>query len=401
MADASSHETLAPDNARVTTKCCKNCGAEFLAKTGQGNHKVHCSTKCRYDYWAKNPSKISTPCERCGEDFLRVAGQSGRLTRYCESCKPHVTAIAQRRVFEAQHGRVCPDCNERKPLTDDYWTKDKWRPDGRHAYCKICKAKRKRNARLSETPEQREARLKKMRESPRSRRKLTPRCDAEKTWPLKTCTWCEKKFRRHRRSSASEDALKYCSRECSFAAQTARANAKRRTFVTLVMGCCDECGKRFSSKQRRKYCSQECSSRSGKARPTQRKCPQCSATFSATGSKEYCSTRCRKAAYKATPRAKAIKAAHRRARKLRKRGVSVEAVNSIKVLQRDRWTCQLCGCKTPKKLRGTYEDNAPEVDHIIPLAAGGEHSYRNTQCACRKCNAEKGAKPQGQLRLIA
>lgn len=71
-----------------------------------------------------------------------------------------------------------------------------------------------------------------------------------------------------------------------------------------------------------------------------------------------------------------------------------------KVFQRDGWRCQLCGKKLNPKHRGTYKDDAPELDHIIPWAAGGEHSYRNTQLACRKCNEEKGSEEMGQLRLF-
>ena len=75
-------------------------------------------------------------------------------------------------------------------------------------------------------------------------------------------------------------------------------------------------------------------------------------------------------------------------------------VNPIKVFERDGWKCHLCGIKTPKRLRGTYDDRAPELDHIVSLAAGGDHTYANTACACRLCNQEKGAKPLGQLLLF-
>jgi predicted nucleic acid-binding Zn ribbon protein len=90
----------------------------------------------------------------------------------------------------------------------------------------------------------------------------------------------------------------------------------------------------------------------------------------------------------------------RKANKMRKRGATVEMVNDLIVLARDGWRCHLCGVKTPSRLRGTYDDRAPEVDHIVPIAAGGEHSYRNTACACRRCNIAKGARPLGQLRLL-
>lgn len=80
---------------------------------------------------------------------------------------------------------------------------------------------------------------------------------------------------------------------------------------------------------------------------------------------------------------------------------AVENVNPIKVFERDKWKCQICGVKTPRKLRGTLDDRAPELDHVMPLSLGGAHSYMNTQCACRKCNAEKSNTPPAQPSLFA
>lgn len=93
------------------------------------------------------------------------------------------------------------------------------------------------------------------------------------------------------------------------------------------------------------------------------------------------------------------KAISRAARKAKQRSVSVELINPIHVLDRDGWVCHICGRKTPKEKRGSYDDDAPEVDHIITLSEGGEHSYRNTACACRSCNLKKGGKSFGQLHL--
>ncbi|WP_425516052.1 HNH endonuclease [Rhizobium leucaenae] len=83
------------------------------------------------------------------------------------------------------------------------------------------------------------------------------------------------------------------------------------------------------------------------------------------------------------------------------RAAYVENVDPIKVFDRDKWKCQICGVKTPRKLRGTLDDKAPELDHIMPLALGGAHSYFNTQCACRKCNAHKSDTPPAQPNLFA
>lgn len=82
------------------------------------------------------------------------------------------------------------------------------------------------------------------------------------------------------------------------------------------------------------------------------------------------------------------------------KGQIVDRVDAIKVFERDGWYCQLCGRKTPRKNRGTTKANAPELDHIIPVSKDGEHSYKNTQCACRQCNIEKSNAELGQLRLF-
>lgn len=87
-------------------------------------------------------------------------------------------------------------------------------------------------------------------------------------------------------------------------------------------------------------------------------------------------------------------------RRSRQKTSTVERVDPYAVFGRDGWRCKLCGCRTPKRLRGTTDDRAPELDHIVPLAHGGEHSYANTQCLCRKCNQAKGASVAGQLSLL-
>lgn len=87
-------------------------------------------------------------------------------------------------------------------------------------------------------------------------------------------------------------------------------------------------------------------------------------------------------------------------REARERGVDAESIDPFKVFERDRWRCQLCGIRTPRSKRGTYDDDAPELDHIVPLSQGGPHTYTNTQCACRRCNGLKGDRPLGQMLLI-
>jgi 5-methylcytosine-specific restriction endonuclease McrA len=80
------------------------------------------------------------------------------------------------------------------------------------------------------------------------------------------------------------------------------------------------------------------------------------------------------------------RAATRRARKL---AAFVEVVDPMVVYDRDGGLCGLCGSSVDR------EDF--HVDHIVPFAAGGEHSYANTQLAHARCNRVKGAKAPLQV----
>jgi|GEM_PF-2119786 hypothetical protein len=80
----------------------------------------------------------------------------------------------------------------------------------------------------------------------------------------------------------------------------------------------------------------------------------------------------------------------------------IEKVDLKVLFYRDGGRCQICG----RKLNLTRSNNHPmqsTIDHIIPLDQQGEHSYKNTQLACRQCNSIKsnGHAPGGdQMRLF-
>lgn len=98
--------------------------------------------------------------------------------------------------------------------------------------------------------------------------------------------------------------------------------------------------------------------------------------------------------------ARRMRVAKEKVRTHRKRGIQAQPVDPFRVFDRDSWRCQLCGVRTDRAKRGTSHPKAPELDHILPLAAGGAHSYENTQCSCRRCNNAKRARPVGQMRLF-
>lgn len=55
--------------------------------------------------------------------------------------------------------------------------------------------------------------------------------------------------------------------------------------------------------------------------------------------------------------------------------------NRYSILERDKFTCQYCGRKSP--------DVALEIDHIIPVSKGGSDYPSNLITACFDCNNQK------------
>jgi 5-methylcytosine-specific restriction endonuclease McrA len=75
-------------------------------------------------------------------------------------------------------------------------------------------------------------------------------------------------------------------------------------------------------------------------------------------------------------------------------------INWTSLGERDGWMCHLCG-KSVKRLAGTaYVPQGATVDHLIPISAGGSHTWDNVSLAHRSCNISRGAKGVAQLRLV-
>lgn len=185
-----------------------------------------------------------------------------------------------------------------------------------------------------------------------------------------------------------------------------------------IHSTCIVCGAQFSythegSGRRRLFCTGECkTSRKAEQMASYRTPPQYQSTCKRCGSSFIakkpgafiCSVACRQALKRVRKKAQGWKRPPQHTywaiKRARKRTAQVEPVDPMQVFARDKWRCHLCGVKTRQSKRGTTEALAPELDHIVPLSQGGEHSYRNTACACRSCNSAKGARMLGQMRLF-
>ena len=59
---------------------------------------------------------------------------------------------------------------------------------------------------------------------------------------------------------------------------------------------------------------------------------------------------------------------------------------------RDNFTCQICGLRP--RIKNEHKLDIPDlsllaIDHIYPVARGGETKIENLQVLCRKCNSKK------------
>lgn len=287
--------------------------------------------------------------------------------------------------------KTCKKCREAKPL--DQFHKDQRKADGRRSRCKACT-----NA---------ERYAFQMRHKAETGQWYSRQYKYERTCEVCGTTWL-----------AKTKTARFCSTVC--------ANTLRRYEMT-----CEGCGRQWITKSSKKarWCSPECRTlwreqierekqeaawlpvvqdwRLGRvwcpipdrhpARhsiPTPRlfvqgKCIRCGQAFcvhSEAGIAAYCSRRCQKSDAKAKRRAL-------------QKDAYVEHVYRVRVFERDKWTCKLCGKKT-KRDAVVPHPRAPVLDHIIPLARGGKHEPANMQCAHFLCNSVKGDRGGGEQLLL-
>lgn len=229
-----------------------------------------------------------------------------------------------------------------------------------------------------------------------------------------TCRHCGKQFQ-----PKKIDRDQYCSRECAFAYRQLHGFPERRkpTAQPQSLLTCEICGKPCKRKGA-KTCSDECrkehkrrtsrewyESQSQRDR-SPRPCKECGKTFVPEyGNKRrvYCSGKCMRRAGKRSSRKLTGTFNHTARKRLRlMHGDSwrsmYETINKRRVFERDKWKCQLCGRKV--KRTNKWNPLQATIDHIVPLALGGEHKYTNVQTACMECNSKKGATIQGQQRVV-
>jgi 5-methylcytosine-specific restriction endonuclease McrA len=205
---------------------------------------------------------------------------------------------------------------------------------------------------------------------------------------------------------------KYCGRKCSYAHKTELAREKIQvragSFSVVHFKKCTRCEKAFVARNALAvYCGRRCATEEAThrrygANPARgRECVVCGVSYCSLPEwrkelRSCCSLGCKAVCDRARRSAERAK----RKRRIRRHGVKVWRINPLRVFRRDSWTCQGCGCHTPLEMRGTMDDNAPELDHIVAVSKGGSHSEDNLQTLCRVCNIFKSDKNMDEFLML-
>lgn len=118
-------------------------------------------------------------------------------------------------------------------------------------------------------------------------------------------------------------------------------------------------------------------------------CPVCGTM---TTNQKYCSSKCRNKANNSAKDA-------RRRKKIADAMVDKD-ITVMGLFRRDAGVCYICGGRCNAEdftvIDGTFiaGDWYPSIDHVVPLAKGGLHSWDNVRLAHRRCNSIKSDKTE-------
>jgi hypothetical protein len=192
----------------------------------------------------------------------------------------------------------------------------------------------------------------------------------------------------------------YCSVKCNTKVQNRRLSRKLLPAKRGYEKTCPQCGKDFVAiRQDRTYCySGWCAQAAYQARrangeakrqvPHEVTCDGCRKVFTAKHPRaRWCSTAC------AGRHANHVKSRRRQPR------ITTEPYTDRQIYERDQWRCHICGKKIDPAIKSPDPKSA-SIDHLVPLALGGDDTPANVAAAHRTCNRLKATKAIGeQLRL--
>ena len=161
------------------------------------------------------------------------------------------------------------------------------------------------------------------------------------------------------------------------------------TQLTFSFKSCPTCGALFVGIGT--YCCEECRPSAYKHHDyehAEHRCPKCGVTVIGGKSHRLCPA-CKRESLRAGNKGTL---AHRARKATRETGAEYQpGITLEKVYERDGGICWICGNPTDLSDRrwGPCGPNYPSVDHVVPLAKGGSHTWANVKLAHHKCNSVK------------
>ena len=188
---------------------------------------------------------------------------------------------------------------------------------------------------------------------------LPSRCafckQTSRAWLLRHCTWCGDLF------GTTKRHVKRCSSKCtvSYNANSRHFRASHRQQIKT----CAYCKIQFStSNPVRTHCTKKCSLKDRAWKPEGMK-------------------------------AKGVRSSYAQRRREAQRAGDKD-LTTYTIWKSAGGRCRLCGKQTidpttPRKLKPAKRDAWASLDHILPLSAGGTHTWANAQLLCYPCNSGK------------
>jgi hypothetical protein len=313
------------------------------------------------------------------------------------------------------HEATCTKCGATKPLST--FAVDRSKKRGHKSWCKACDNARgkayyaanreakiaKRAGRRQLQPRHCETCGRQYTPHRKDQRHCTTACHNNRTtrigpsyWAL--CARCTKTFLRLRRDAARYPDASYCSRSCALrrSSTTALVGPVPRRVVAAGPSC-----PVVARPQPRLFTARSCRCGGSVTAEGQRVpptcgcapkpmliagyCRECGEAFVTTGRHQYC---CNAHAKRNQRR----KDKQQRSKRI-KTGAQRERIDLPTLAMRDGWRCHLCKRKVTRRNWSH--------DHLIPLSAGGSHTYANVALAHVRCNSIRQAGGEVQLRLAA
>lgn len=179
----------------------------------------------------------------------------------------------------------------------------------------------------------------------------------------------------------------YC-RDCVAAYDRGEPDPRNRVCVCIY---CDQPYEPKQLKSKASYCSRRCKDKAKNeawkvdlwaSRPIDRHCLHCGNQLSQSmrSDAKFCSRVCNNKA-------------HALQRKLRARTGQEDKPGYIRaeICKRDNWECQLCGEPVDPELTHPHP-MSPSLDHITPVAHGGNNDPSNLRLTHLICNLQRGTR---------